>query len=137
MFFSATSPHFLNTSRDGDSTTSLGSLFQCLSSLSEKKFFSISSLSIRLSGFQQLNLDERNLIPKIISCTNKLLSFILLPSSIHEFLHVNIYIYIYAACPIYIFLYMYIYIHTGTHMHRYMTLVGRRPVVLLSFQVFL
>ena len=29
----------LNTSRDGDSTTSLGSLFQCLTTLSVKKFF--------------------------------------------------------------------------------------------------
>jgi len=29
---------FLNTSRDGDSTTSLGSLFQCLTTLSERNF---------------------------------------------------------------------------------------------------
>jgi len=33
------STHLLNTSRDGDSTTSLGSLFQCLIALSRKKFF--------------------------------------------------------------------------------------------------
>jgi len=31
MSQSAISTHFLNTSRDGDSTTSLVSLFQCLS----------------------------------------------------------------------------------------------------------
>jgi len=35
MSFSATSLHFLNTSRDGDSSTSPGSLFQYLTSLSE------------------------------------------------------------------------------------------------------
>ena len=35
---SATSPHLLNISRDSDSTTSLGRLFQCLSTPSEKKF---------------------------------------------------------------------------------------------------
>jgi len=39
MSQSATSTRFLNTSRDGDSTTSLGSLFQCLTTLSVKKFF--------------------------------------------------------------------------------------------------
>lgn len=39
---SATSTHFLNTSRDGDFTTSLGSLFL----LSEKKLFLISNLSL-------------------------------------------------------------------------------------------
>jgi len=33
------STRFLNTSRDGDSTTSLGSLFQCLTTLSVKNFF--------------------------------------------------------------------------------------------------
>ena len=39
---SATSPRFWNTSRDGDSTTSLGSLCLCLTSLSKKKLFLIS-----------------------------------------------------------------------------------------------
>ncbi|KAK4811306.1 hypothetical protein QYF61_023358 [Mycteria americana] len=39
MSQSATSTRLLNTSRDGDSTTSLGSLFQCLTTLSVKKFF--------------------------------------------------------------------------------------------------
>ena len=40
------SRHFLNTSRDGDSTTSLGSLFQCLTTLPVKKFFLISNLNL-------------------------------------------------------------------------------------------
>jgi len=35
MSLSTTSKWFLNTSRDGDSTTSLGGLFQCLTALSE------------------------------------------------------------------------------------------------------
>jgi len=42
-------PHlhvFLNTSRDGDSTTSLGSLFECLTTLSVKKVFLISNLNL-------------------------------------------------------------------------------------------
>ncbi|KAK4831991.1 hypothetical protein QYF61_020374 [Mycteria americana] len=34
MFLSTSSKRLLNTSRDGDSTTSLGSLFQCLTTLS-------------------------------------------------------------------------------------------------------
>jgi len=46
MSQSATSICFLNPSRDGDSTTALGSLFQCLTSLSLKKFFLISSLNL-------------------------------------------------------------------------------------------
>ena len=37
---------FFNTSRDGDSTTSLGSLFQCFTTLSVKKFFLISNLNL-------------------------------------------------------------------------------------------
>ena len=44
---------FLKTSRDGDSTTSLGSLFQCLATLSVNKFLLIS----------YLNLPWRNLRP--------------------------------------------------------------------------
>ena len=43
MSLSASSTHFLNTSMDSDSTTSLGS--QCLTALSEKKFFLISNLN--------------------------------------------------------------------------------------------
>ena len=45
MVLSATSEHFLNTSRDRVSTTSLGSPFQCLTTLLEK-FFLISTLNL-------------------------------------------------------------------------------------------
>ncbi|NXX20447.1 AGRG1 protein, partial [Podargus strigoides] len=44
MSLSTSSTHLLNTSRDGDSPTALGSLFQCLTTLSVKIFFLISSL---------------------------------------------------------------------------------------------
>jgi len=37
---------FVNPSRDGDSTISLGSLVQCLTTLSVKKFFLISNLNL-------------------------------------------------------------------------------------------
>jgi len=46
MFLSTTSRQFLNTSRDGDPTTSWGSLFQCLATLSAKKLFLISNLNL-------------------------------------------------------------------------------------------
>ncbi|KAK4829075.1 hypothetical protein QYF61_002019, partial [Mycteria americana] len=46
MSLSTTSTHLLNTSRDGDSTTSLGSLLQCLTTLSVKTFFLISNLNL-------------------------------------------------------------------------------------------
>ena len=46
MSLSTTSKRFLNTSRDGDSTTSLESLFQCLTTLSVKKFFLIFNLKL-------------------------------------------------------------------------------------------
>ncbi|KAK4824710.1 LOW QUALITY PROTEIN: hypothetical protein QYF61_017936 [Mycteria americana] len=46
MSLSTSSKRLLNTSRDGDSTTSLGSLFQCLITLSVKKNFLISSLNL-------------------------------------------------------------------------------------------
>jgi len=49
---SATSPVFLNTSKDGDSTTSLGSPFQHLTTLWEKKFFLISNLSLPWCNFR-------------------------------------------------------------------------------------
>lgn len=42
MTHSATSTCFLNTFRDGDSSTFLGSLFQCLPTLSKMKFFQTS-----------------------------------------------------------------------------------------------
>ena len=43
---STTSKHSLNTSRDGDSTTSLGSPFQCLTTLLEKKLSLKSNLNL-------------------------------------------------------------------------------------------
>jgi len=46
MSWSTTSPLFLNPSRDGDSTTALGSLVQCLTTLSVKTFFLISTLNL-------------------------------------------------------------------------------------------
>lgn len=55
---SATSPQFLITSRDGDSITSMGRLFQHLTTFVEKKFFLISNLKIIIifhfcKGYQQ------------------------------------------------------------------------------------
>ena len=46
MALSTTSKWFLSTFRDGDSTTSLGSLFHCLTTLSVKKCFLISHLNL-------------------------------------------------------------------------------------------
>ena len=46
----ATSTHFLNTSRDGDSTAALGSLFQCLTTLSVQRFFLISNLNLPIAA---------------------------------------------------------------------------------------
>jgi len=46
MSLSSAPIHLLNTSRDGASTTSLGSLFQCFTTLSVKKFFLISNLNL-------------------------------------------------------------------------------------------
>jgi len=46
MSLSTTPPHFLNTSRDSDCITSLGSPFQCISTLSENKFFLTSNLNL-------------------------------------------------------------------------------------------
>ncbi|KAK4829771.1 LOW QUALITY PROTEIN: hypothetical protein QYF61_006495, partial [Mycteria americana] len=46
MSLSTSSKRPLNTSRDGNSTTSLGSLFQCLITLSVKKNFLISNLNL-------------------------------------------------------------------------------------------
>ena len=65
---SASSPRFLKTSRDIDSTTSLSSRCQCLTTLSEKKFFLISNLNLPCSNlrvFPLLSLveQEKRLIP--------------------------------------------------------------------------
>jgi len=46
MFLSTTSTRLVNTSKDGDATTSLGSLFQCMINLLMKTFFIISSLNL-------------------------------------------------------------------------------------------
>ena len=46
MSLGATSPQYFNSSRDGDFTTSLGCLLQCLATLSEKKLFLISNLNL-------------------------------------------------------------------------------------------
>jgi len=46
MSFTTTSKCFLNISRDGATTTSLGSPFQCLITLLEKKFLLISNLNL-------------------------------------------------------------------------------------------
>ena len=45
MSLNTTSKHSLNTSKVGDSTTSPGSPFQCLTTLSEKYYFLTSSLN--------------------------------------------------------------------------------------------
>jgi len=45
MTLRATSTPFFSSSRDGDTTFSVGSLFQCLTILSKKEFFLISNLN--------------------------------------------------------------------------------------------
>ena len=59
MSLSAASPQFLNTSRDSDSTTSLGNLFQHLTTLLEKKLFLISNLNV-FTSFQCCQIHDRN-----------------------------------------------------------------------------
>jgi len=46
---------FLNTLRDGDLATSLGSLFQCLTTLSVKKFFLMSNLNLPLAQLEAIS----------------------------------------------------------------------------------
>ena len=46
MSLSTTSNLFLNTPKDGDSTASLGNLFQCQTALSQKKGLLISKLNL-------------------------------------------------------------------------------------------
>ena len=70
MSLSATSPWFLNTSWDSESTTSLGSLCQCLIIPSQKKFFltsnqnlfwrNLSPLPLILSRLNSQNLSSPN-----------------------------------------------------------------------------
>ena len=54
MFLSATSTLFLNISRNGDSTMSLSSLFQYLTTPSGKKFFIISNLNLSCCNLKPL-----------------------------------------------------------------------------------
>lgn len=56
MFYSTTFKCFLKTYRDRDSTTSLGSPFQCLSTLSEKKFFLLSNPNLPWCNFRLVAL---------------------------------------------------------------------------------
>ena len=46
MFLNTTSKHYFNTNRVGDSTTTLGSPFQCLTTLLEKQYFLTYSLNL-------------------------------------------------------------------------------------------
>jgi len=69
MSRSATSTRFLNTSRDGDSTTSLGSLFQCLTTLSVQKFFLLSNLTDTTEAYH--NMFPRLCSPKHLSSKSK------------------------------------------------------------------
>lgn len=46
MSLSTMSTHLLNTTGDGDSVTSLGSLLQCFTTLYVKNFFMIANLSL-------------------------------------------------------------------------------------------
>ncbi|KAK4813638.1 hypothetical protein QYF61_014398 [Mycteria americana] len=66
-------PHlhtFLNSSRDGDSTTSLGSLFQCLITLSVKKFFQIANLNLPWCNLRPfplvLSLAKQPQVPQLL-----------------------------------------------------------------------
>ena len=56
MSLSAVSPWFFNTSRDSDATSSLGSLCQCIITLSEKKCFLISNLHFLWHNLRPLPL---------------------------------------------------------------------------------
>ena len=69
MFLGTTPPHFLSTSRNGDSTTSLGSLCQCTTTLREKFFLT-----------SKLNLPCHNLrpFPLILSTYDFFIFFFLL-----------------------------------------------------------
>jgi len=59
MSWSAPSTRFLNPCTDGDSSTALGSLFQCLTTLSAKKFFLIANLNLPWHNLRPL---PRNLL---------------------------------------------------------------------------
>jgi len=61
MSWSATPTRFSNLSRDGDSTTVLGSLVQCLTTLSIKKFFLIPNINLPWRNLRPLSTQEENL----------------------------------------------------------------------------
>ena len=69
MYLSTKSKHFLNTFRAGDLTTSLGSPFQCLTTLFEKNFFLTSNLprhNLRPSPLVlSLVIREKRLTPQL------------------------------------------------------------------------
>jgi len=82
MSLSDKSPHVLNTSRDSDSSTSLGSLFQCITTPSENNFFpnilteppfaqvkAITSGPIAVIGEKRLTPTHHQLLPG--SCREK------------------------------------------------------------------
>lgn len=56
LSLSAPSAHQMNTSRAGDSTISLGSQFQCLITLSVKKFFQISNVNLHWCNLRSFPL---------------------------------------------------------------------------------
>ena len=62
---SATSTLFLNASKDGESTTSLSSVFQHMATLSEMKFFLVSKLN-HYKQFMAM-LEERGRAPEVLS----------------------------------------------------------------------
>jgi len=62
MSLNTTSKWFLNTSRDGDSTIFPESLFQCLTTLSEKKFFLISNLNLPWCNILKTFLEMRSFV---------------------------------------------------------------------------
>jgi len=68
MSLSATSTWSWNTSRDGESTTSLGSLCHCLTTLYEKKCFLISNLKLSWH-----NLRPFPLVLSLVTCNEQII----------------------------------------------------------------
>ena len=58
----------LKVSRDGASTTSLGSLFQCFMTLTLKDFFLISKLNLPYFSLKPLVLSQQTLLTKMLPC---------------------------------------------------------------------
>ena len=77
-----TSKQFLNTSRDGDSNTSLRSLFQCLTTLSVKKFFVISNLNLPFPLILSPVTSEKRPIPLLLQSPSVTKS---LPSALSQY----------------------------------------------------